>query len=108
MSMTNRHDVLIIGTGAAGLTAALRLASHARVAVICKGDLNQGSTWWAQGGIAAVIDASDTVEAHIADTLVAGAGLCHEDSVRFTVEHSKESIEWLVEQGVQFDRVTES
>ena len=105
---TRQHDVLIIGTGAAGLTAALRLAPRARVAVICKGALNQGSTWWAQGGIAAVIDANDTVEAHIADTLVAGADLCHEDAVRFTVEHSRESIEWLVEQGVQFDRIDSS
>jgi len=105
MSATNRHDVLIIGTGAAGLTAALRLAPHARVAVVCKGDLNQGSTWWAQGGIAAVIDQNDTVEAHIADTLTAGAGLCHADAVRFAVEHSKESVEWLLEQGVQFDRL---
>ena len=105
MSNNKRHDVLIIGTGAAGLTAALRLAPHARVAVICKGDVNQGSTWWAQGGIAAVIDENDTVEAHISDTLDAGGGLCHTDAVRFTVEHSRESIEWLVEQGVEFDRI---
>jgi L-aspartate oxidase len=105
MSASNQHDVLIIGTGAAGLTAALHLAPHARVAVICKGDLNQGSTWWAQGGIAAVLDENDTIDAHIADTLDAGGGLCHADSVRFTVEHSKESIEWLVQQGVEFDRV---
>jgi L-aspartate oxidase len=106
MSSTNHHDVLVIGSGAAGLTAALRLAPQARVAVISKGDLNQGSTWWAQGGIAAVLDANDTVEAHIADTLAAGGGLCHPDAVRFNVEHSKESIEWLVEQGVEFDRIT--
>jgi L-aspartate oxidase len=106
MSTTNQHDVLIIGTGAAGLAAALHLAPTARVAMICKGALNQGSTWWAQGGIAAVIDANDTIATHIDDTLVAGAGLCHEDAVRFTVEHSRESIEWLVEQGVQFDRIT--
>ena len=106
MSATNHHDVLIIGTGAAGLTAALHLAARARVAVICKGDLNQGSTWWAQGGIAAVLDENDTIDAHIADTLDAGGGLCHEDSVRFTVEHSKESIEWLVQQGVEFDRAS--
>lgn len=105
MTIANRHDVLIIGTGAAGLTAALHLAPRARVAMICKGELNQGSTWWAQGGIAAVLDENDTVEAHIADTLAAGGGLCHADSVRFTVEHSKECIEWLVEQGVEFDRV---
>jgi L-aspartate oxidase len=104
----HEHDVLIIGSGAAGLSAALQLAPQARVAVVCKSDLNTGSTWWAQGGIAAVLDANDTVEAHIADTLIAGAGLCHEDSVRFTVEHARESVEWLVELGVEFDRGDDS
>lgn len=100
-----QHDVLVIGSGAAGLTTALGLArAGVDVAVICKSDLNQGSTWWAQGGIAAVIDAEDTVEDHIADTLVAGAGLCQEDAVRFTVENSRAAVEWLVEQGVEFDR----
>lgn len=108
MSTPIQHDVLIIGSGAAGLTAALRLAPSARVAVICKDDLNQGSTWWAQGGIAAVIDSSDSVEAHIADTLAAGAGLCHSDAVRFTVEHSRAAVEWLVDQGVEFDRGNDS
>jgi L-aspartate oxidase len=103
-AQTIEHDVLIIGSGAAGLTTALRLAPDANVAVICKGELNTGSTWWAQGGIAAVLDEGDTVEAHVADTLVAGGGLCHEDSVRFTVEHARESVEWLVELGVAFDR----
>ncbi len=101
---TIEHDVLIIGSGAAGLSAALRLVPAASVAVICKGELNTGSTWWAQGGIAAVLDEGDTVEAHVADTLVAGGGLCHEDAVRFTVEHARESVEWLVELGVAFDR----
>src|SRR5690606_8169255 len=86
------YDVLIIGSGAAGLTTALNLAPDIRCAVICKGSLNEGSTRWAQGGIAAVLDENDTVDAHIADTLVAGAGLCHEDAVRFTVEHSRAAI----------------
>jgi L-aspartate oxidase len=104
----HEHDVLIIGSGAAGLSTALHLAPQARVAVVCKNDLNTGSTWWAQGGIAAVLDANDTVEAHIADTLIAGAGLCHEDAVRFTVEHARESVEWLVELGVEFDRGDDS
>lgn len=104
MGQHHQHDVLIIGSGAAGLTAALQLAPEIRVAVICKGDLNEGSTRWAQGGIAAVLDADDSVEAHIADTLVAGAGLCHPDAVRFTVEHAAASIDWLVELGVPFDR----
>ncbi len=104
MSKSYQHDVLIIGSGGAGLTLALQLAPQLSVAVICKGELNQGSTYWAQGGIAAVLDKQDTVDAHINDTLKAGAELCHQDTVKFTVEHSRESIEWLVKQGVQFSR----
>lgn len=98
------HDILVIGSGAAGLTLALHLAQFARVAVLSKSALNEGSTWFAQGGIAAVLDDKDSIEAHVADTLIAGAGLCHEDAVRFTVEHSKEAIEWLIGQGVNFTR----
>jgi len=104
MNTHNHHDVLIIGSGAAGLTLALSLANQAKVAVLSKGALNEGSTWFAQGGIAAVLDNQDSVEAHVADTLNAGAGLCHEDSVRFTVERSKAAIEWLIEQGVEFTK----
>jgi L-aspartate oxidase len=98
------HDILVIGSGAAGLTLALHLAKFAKVAVLSKSALNEGSTWFAQGGIAAVLDDKDSIEAHVADTLIAGAGLCHEDAVRFTVEHSKEAIEWLIDQGVNFTR----
>ena len=106
MNSRFHYDVLIIGTGAAGLTTALNLAPAIRVAVICKGGLNEGSTRWAQGGIAAAgLDEDDTVEAHVDDTLIAGAGLCHEDAVRFTVENSRAAIEWLVAQGVEFDRI---
>src|SRR5690606_35614911 len=83
MGQQHQHDVLIIGSGAAGLTAALHLAPRARVAVICKGELNEGSTRWAQGGIAAVLDATDSTESHVTDTLAAGADLCHADAVRF-------------------------
>lgn len=107
LSMTSRHhlhDVLIIGSGAAGLTLALSLADKAKVAVLSKGALNEGSTWFAQGGIAAVLDDNDSTEAHIADTLNAGAGLCHEDSVRFTVERGKKAIQWLIDQGVHFTK----
>ena len=102
-----QHDVVIIGGGAAGLTLALHLAPRYRVAVLSKGELNQGSTFYAQGGIAAVLDDKDSVEDHIADTLIAGAGLCHEDAVRFTVEHSRGAVEWLVSQGVEFSRYGE-
>ena len=104
MNKAISHDVLIIGSGAAGLTLALSLASHLKVAVISKGQLQDGSTWFAQGGIAAVLDDKDSIEAHVADTLEAGRGLCHPDRVRFTVEHSKAAIEWLVAQGVEFTR----
>ena len=99
-------DVLIIGSGAAGLSLALRLADVARVAVLAKGPLHEGSTYYAQGGVSAVLDASDSIDSHIQDTLIAGAGLCHVDAVRQTVEHGREVIEWLSEQGVPFTRET--
>jgi L-aspartate oxidase len=98
------HDVLVIGSGAAGLTLALHLADKGKVAVLSKGRLQDGSTWFAQGGIAAVLNDTDSTEAHIADTLVAGAGLCHEDAVRFTVENGRDSIQWLIDVGVDFTR----
>lgn len=96
------YDVLIIGSGAAGLAAALKIDPSASVAVISKAALSSGSTPWAQGGIAAVLSAEDDIESHIKDTLNAGAGLCHEDAVRHTVTHGKRSIDWLIEQGVDF------
>ncbi|WP_409318443.1 L-aspartate oxidase [Pseudomonas sp. KCJK9016] len=104
MSQQFQHDVLVIGSGAAGLSLALTLPGHLRIAVLSKGDLANGSTYWAQGGVAAVLDDTDTVESHVDDTLNAGGGLCHEDAVRFTVEHSKEAIQWLIDQGVPFTR----
>ncbi|NQD92386.1 L-aspartate oxidase [Pseudomonas sp. CrR25] len=104
MSQHYQHDVLVIGSGAAGLTLALTLPEHLRIAVLSKGNLANGSTYWAQGGVAAVLDDTDTVESHVADTLNAGGGLCREDAVRFTVEHSREAIQWLIDQGVPFTR----
>ena len=104
MSQEFTHDVLVIGSGGAGLSLALNIADHAKVAVICKSDMIESSTYYAQGGIAAVIDDSDSVASHVNDTLIAGAGLCNEDSVRFTVENSKQTIEWLIDQGVDFTR----
>src|SRR5690606_5605846 len=104
MSRHHQYDVLVIGSGAAGLTLALNLPESLRIGVLSKGDLANGSTYWAQGGVAAVLDDSDTVESHVADTLIAGGGLCNEQAVRFTVEHSREAIQWLIEQGVPFTR----
>lgn len=96
-------DVLILGSGAAGLTLALRLAQDGySVAVFSKAALAEGSTLYAQGGISAVLDAGDSVDSHVQDTLAAGAGLCDEAAVRFTVEHGREAIEWLISRGVPF------
>jgi L-aspartate oxidase len=96
-------DVVILGSGAAGLSAALRLAqSGHRPMVVSKGTLAGGSTLWAQGGISAVLDENDSLESHVRDTLVAGAGLCDADAVRFTVERGPACIRWLMELGVVF------
>ncbi|HQC72039.1 MAG TPA: L-aspartate oxidase [Candidatus Competibacteraceae bacterium] len=97
-------DVLIIGCGAAGLSLALRLADTARIVALAKGQLHEGSTYYAQGGVSAVLDAGDSIDAHLQDTLVAGAGLCHTDAVRFTVENGPAIIDWLSSQGVPFTR----
>ncbi len=98
----HQTDVLVIGSGAAGLTLALQLAEHARVTVLAKGRLDEGSTLYAQGGVAAVLDDSDSFDSHTEDTINAGAGLCDPDVVRHTVEHGPEAIRWLMEQGVPF------
>ncbi len=97
------HDVIVIGSGAAGLTAALNLAGRFKVAVLAKGELDAGSTAWAQGGIAAVLEAGDTFESHIEDTMVAGAGLNHRASVEFVVENAAEAIDRLAALGVPFN-----
>ena len=95
-------DVLIVGSGLAGLSAALHLAPTHRVAVITKRQLQDGSSSWAQGGIAAVLADDDSFEAHIQDTLVAGAGLCDLATTRFVVENAPASIAWLRALGVPF------
>ena len=100
------YDLLLIGGGAAGLSLALRLAPHARIGLITKGPLPEGATFYAQGGISAVWDQTDSLESHIEDTLNAGAGLCDESVVRFTVSHGREASQWLIDRGVPFTQET--
>jgi L-aspartate oxidase len=95
-------DVLVVGSGAAGLTAALNLAETHKVAVIAKGALGEGATGWAQGGIAAVLEKGDSFEAHINDTMIAGAGLNDRKVVEHVVEAAPGAIERLIELGVPF------
>ncbi len=102
MTALHRFDVLIIGSGLAGLTAALNLAPTHRVAVITKRALTDGSSNWAQGGIAAVMAEGDSYASHVEDTLVAGAGLCDREATEFTVEHAPAAVAWLRELGVPF------
>ena len=99
-----QHDILVIGSGAAGLTAALALAETRKVVVLAKGSLTGGSTAWAQGGIAAVLDAGDTFDNHVRDTMIAGAGLNDRETVEFVIERAPESIDRLSELGVPFNR----
>ena len=104
MPHTAPYDVLIIGSGAAGLSLALRLPESCRIALVAKGPLSEGSTLYAQGGISAVLDKADSVESHIEDTLNAGAGLCSPATVRYVVEKGPDCIRWLIDQGVRFTR----
>ncbi|MBT7334999.1 MAG: L-aspartate oxidase [Gammaproteobacteria bacterium] len=104
MSQRFSTDILIIGGGAAGLATALQLADHARVTVLCKGDLTTGSSHWAQGGVAAVTDPADQFSDHARDTIDAGAGLCDEKIVNMVVENAPEVINQLLRWGVDFDR----
>ncbi len=99
-----QYDIIIVGSGAAGLTAAISLAEKHKVLVLAKGSLTGGSTAWAQGGIAAVLDAGDTFEQHIEDTMVAGAGLNRRETVEFVVENAPRSIARLIEMGVPFNK----
>jgi L-aspartate oxidase len=101
MSQHN-FDVLIVGSGLAGLSAALRLPSHMRVALITKGELSEGASGWAQGGIAAVMADNDSFDSHVSDTLTAGAGLCDVAATQFVVENAPGAIRWLMELGVPF------
>lgn len=98
------YDVLIIGSGLAGQSLALRLANDYRVCLLSKRELPMSASNWAQGGIAAVLNNEDSIEAHIQDTLVAGAGLCDTEVTRMVVNSGSSSIDWLMQQGVNFTK----
>ncbi len=102
--MTQEFDLLIIGSGLAGLTMALQVADNKSVCIVSKREVSDSASSWAQGGIAAVLNQEDSIEEHIQDTLVAGAGLCDVEITRNVATHARESIEWLVNQGVEFTR----
>lgn len=92
-------DVLIIGSGAAGLSLALRLAENQNVIVLSKGPMSEGSTFYAQGGIAAVFDETDSIASHVEDTLIAGAGIVDEHAAEFVASNARHCVQWLIDQG---------
>jgi len=100
--MRIESDFLVIGSGIAGLSYALQAADHGSVAIVTKRDISESATKYAQGGIASVYSDEDSFDAHVEDTLVAGAGICHEDVVRMVVEEGPQTIRNLIEWGVKF------
>ena len=102
--MKQVFDTLIIGSGLAGLSMALQIADAKRVCIVSKREVSDSASSWAQGGIAAVLNKEDSIDEHIQDTLVAGAGLCDVEITRLVATKARESVEWLVDQGVEFTR----
>lgn len=107
MAYSQPYDVVIIGGGIAGLSVALRLPEHLRVALFTKGQLGESNTRYAQGGLSVALGEDDSPDLHFQDTLLAGAGLCDEAAVRILVEQGPAAARWLIQMGVQFDRVQE-
>lgn len=102
LNTTHQFDVIIVGSGGAGLSLALSLPHHYNIAVLAKAPLTEASTYYAQGGVAAVLDETDSIQQHIDDTMIAGAQLCELDAVKHTVEGGKPSVDFLLKHGVQF------
>ena len=95
---------MVVGSGIAGLTFALKVADYGKVCILTKAEASEGSTKYAQGGIAAVIYDSDSFDKHIQDTLIAGAGICDEETVRMTITEAPNRIRDLVQYGIHFDK----
>ncbi|MCZ6882085.1 MAG: L-aspartate oxidase [Gammaproteobacteria bacterium] len=104
MSKQTNFDVVILGSGAAGLSVALHLPSTISIAILAKNNLEQYSSYFAQGGISAVLEPDDSVEQHVEDTMIAGAGLCDQAVVTFTAAAGKQSIQWLAGLGMPFTK----
>ncbi|MEB4800444.1 L-aspartate oxidase [Acinetobacter soli] len=102
LNSTHQFDVIIVGSGGAGLSLALSLPSRFNIAILAKSSLTEASTFYAQGGVAAVLDKTDSIQQHIDDTMVAGAHLCELDAVKQTVEGGRPSVDFLLKQGVEF------
>ncbi|MBT5150303.1 MAG: FAD-dependent oxidoreductase, partial [Nitrosomonadales bacterium] len=95
----NNFNVLIIGSGLAGLATALKLADKKSIGIVCKTNLTESSSHWAQGGISAAISSKDPISSHISDTKIAGAGLCNEAITEFVVNNSEKALDWLIKIG---------